>query len=148
VTQDTEAYRRLFESHPVAMAIWDPDTGGILAVNDAAVRQYGYGPDEARLLTIDRLVHPEDWPRLRERLATMPPGHVGGETFRHLRRDGSLIEVEMTGHELLLDGKPTRVVMALDVTSGGGSRNACARPSAWRPSDSWPAESPTTSTTC
>jgi len=116
MTQDTEAYRRLFESHPVAMAIWDPATGRILAVNDAAVRQYGYTPEEASLLTVDRLVHPDDWPRLRERLATMPPGHVGGETFRHLRRDGSVIEVEMTGHELLLDGKPTRVVMALDVS--------------------------------
>jgi len=116
MTQDTEAYRRLFESHPVAMAIWDPATGAILAVNDAAVRQYGYDPDEARRLTVDRLVHPDDWPRLRERLATMRPGHVGGETFRHLRRDGSVIEVEMTGHELLLDGRPTRVVMALDVT--------------------------------
>jgi two-component system, cell cycle sensor histidine kinase and response regulator CckA len=116
MTQDTEAYRRLFESHPVAMAIWDPATGRILAVNDAAVRQYGYDPAEARELTVDRLVHPDDWPRLRERLATMPPGHVSGETFRHLRRDGSVIEVEMTGHELLLDGKPTRVVMALDVT--------------------------------
>jgi two-component system cell cycle sensor histidine kinase/response regulator CckA len=116
MTQDTEAYRRLFESHPVAMAIWDPATGRILAVNDAAVRQYGYDPAEAQELTVDRLVHPDDWPRLRERLATMPPGHVGGETFRHLRRDGSVIEVEMTGHELLLDGKPTRVVMALDVT--------------------------------
>jgi PAS domain S-box-containing protein len=116
MTQDTEAYRRLFESHPVAMAIWDPATGRILAVNDAAVRQYGYDPEAASHLTVDRLVHPDDWPRLRERLATMPPGHVGGETFRHLRRDGSVIEVEMTGHELLLDGKPTRVVMALDVT--------------------------------
>ncbi|HEU5204292.1 MAG TPA: response regulator [Candidatus Limnocylindrales bacterium] len=116
MTQDTEAYRRLFESHPVAMAIWDPATGRILAVNDAAVRQYGYTPEEACRLTVDRLVHPDDWPRLHDRLATMPPGHVGGETFRHLRRDGSVIEAEMTGHELLLDGKPTRVVMALDVT--------------------------------
>jgi two-component system, cell cycle sensor histidine kinase and response regulator CckA len=116
MTQDTEAYRRLFESHPVAMAIWDPATGQILDVNDAAVRQYGYSHEDARDLTVDRLVHPDDWPRLQERLATMPPGHVSGETFRHLRRDGSVVEVEMTGHELLLDGRPTRVVMALDVT--------------------------------
>jgi PAS domain S-box-containing protein len=116
MTQDTEAYRRLFESHPVAMAIWDPATGQILDVNDAAVRQYGYTHMEARGLTVERLVHPGDWPRLQERLATMPPGHVTGESFRHLRRDGSVVEVEMTGHELLLDGRPTRVVMALDVT--------------------------------
>src|SRR5262245_12680101 len=98
------------------MAIWDPATGRIIDLNDAAVRQYGYDHDEARGLPIDRLVHPDDWPRLRERLASMPPGHVGGETFRHLRRDGSVVEVEMTGHELELEGRPCRVVMALDVT--------------------------------
>jgi len=117
MTQETDAYRRLFESHPVAMAIWDPADGRIIAINDAAVNQYGYGHDEAVGMAVDRLVHPDDWPRLRERLATMPPGHVGGETFRHLRRDGSVIEVEMTGHELVFQGRPARVVMAIDVTA-------------------------------
>jgi two-component system, cell cycle sensor histidine kinase and response regulator CckA len=116
MTHDTEPYRRLFESHPVAMAIWDPTNGQILAINDAAVHQYGYDHPDARELTIDQLVHPDDWSRLRERLASMPPGYVGGETFRHLRRDGSVIEVEMTGHDLLFEGRPCRVVMAFDVT--------------------------------
>ena len=116
MTADTEAYRRLFESHPVAMAIWDPTDGRIVAINDAAVHQYGYGHSEARTLTVDRLVHPDDWTRLRERLGKMPRGHVGGETFRHIRRDGSVVEVEMTGHELLFDGRPCRVVMAIDVS--------------------------------
>jgi hypothetical protein len=117
VTADTDAYRRLFESHPVAMAIWDPATGRLIAINDAAATQYGYAKEEAPGLPVDRLVHPDDWPRLRERLRTMPTGHVGGETFRHLRRDGSTIEVEMTGHEVLFEGRPARVVMALDVTA-------------------------------
>ena len=98
------------------MAIWDLADGRIVAFNDAAQHQYGYDQDEARTLTVDRLVHPDDWPRLRERLRTMPTGHVGGETFRHLRRDGSVVEVEMTGHELLFEGRPCRVVMAIDVS--------------------------------
>ena len=116
MTVAADAYQGLFVSHPVAMAIWEPSTGRILAVNDAAVKQYGYGHDEAVGLAVDRLIHPDDWPRLRERVATMPPGHVSGETFRHIRRDGSVIEVEMTGHELEFEGRPARVVMALDVT--------------------------------
>jgi len=116
MTADSEAYRRLFESHPVAMVIWDPTDGRIVAINDAAVQQYGYGHDEARTLTVDRLVHPDDWPRLRERLQTMSRGHVGGETFRHIRRDGSVVEVEMTGHDLLFDGRQCRVVMSIDVS--------------------------------
>jgi PAS domain S-box-containing protein len=116
MTADTEAYRRLFESHPVAMAIWDPADGRIVAINDAAVHQYGYGHDEACTLTVDQLVHPDDWPRLRDRIRTMSRGTAGGETFRHLRRDGSVVEVEMTGHELLFDGRQCQVVMAIDVS--------------------------------
>ena len=117
MTADSEAYRRLFESHPVAMVIWDPTDGRIVAINDAAAHQYGYSHDEARTLTVDRLaVHPDDWPRLRDRLQTMSRGHVGGETFRHIRRDGSVVEVEMTGHELLFDDRPCRVVMSIDVS--------------------------------
>ena len=46
----------------------------------------------------------------------MPGGHVGGETYRHIRRDGSVVEVEMTDHELLFDDRPCRVVMSIDVS--------------------------------
>ncbi len=116
MTAASDAYQQLFVSHPVAMAIWEPATGRILAVNDAAVKQYGYDHVEAVGMAVDRLIHPDDWPRLRERVAAMPSGHVSGETFRHIRRDGSVIEVEMTGHELEFEGRPARVVMALDVT--------------------------------
>jgi PAS domain S-box-containing protein len=116
MTSDSGAYQRLFVSHPVAMAIWDPATGRILAINDAAAQQYGYDHDEAVGMPVDRLIHPDDWPRLRERVASLPPGHVSGETFRHIRRDGSVLEVEMTGHELEFEGRAARVVMAADVT--------------------------------
>ena len=111
-----DAYRRLFDSHPVAMAIWDPTSGRILAINDAAEKQYGYRREAATGLTVEHLVHPDDWARLRERLATMPPGHVSGDTYRHGRRDGSVRAVAMTGHDRDFEGRPARVVMALDVT--------------------------------
>jgi hypothetical protein len=111
-----EEYRALFTSHPVAMAVWDPASGRILAVNDAAVRQYRYPADQAVGMPIRQIVHADDWERLTERLRRVTPGIVGGETFRHLRADGSVVEVEITGHELHWQGRPARLVMALDVT--------------------------------
>jgi two-component system cell cycle sensor histidine kinase/response regulator CckA len=113
---ESVGYRRLFESHPVPMAVWDPATGRIMAINDAAVHQYGYTRAEAIEFGIDRLVHPDDLPRLREPFAAKPPGHGSGDTYRHVRRDGTVLEVEMTGHELEFDGRPARLVMAVDVT--------------------------------
>jgi PAS domain S-box-containing protein len=112
-----EAYRRLFESHPAAMAIWDPETGRILAANEAAAQQYGYEPEDLVELTVDRIVHPEDLPRLRAQLPNLPAGLAGNESFRHVRRNGEVIEVEMSGHPLEWEGRPARLVMAIDVTA-------------------------------
>ncbi|HYU49759.1 MAG TPA: PAS domain S-box protein [Candidatus Limnocylindria bacterium] len=110
-------YRELFASHPVAMAVWDPTSLRILDANDAAIVQYGYSREEIAGLTIDRLVHPADWDRLMATVPSLGTGIAGGAIFRHIRKDGSVIEVEMTGHGLTVGGRPARVVMALDVTA-------------------------------
>ena len=112
-----EAYRRLFQSHPAAMAIWDPETGRILAANEAAARQYGYDPVDLVELTVDRIVHPDDLSRLRTVVPDLPDGLAGNEVFRHIKRSGEIIEVEMSGHPLDWEGRPARLVMAIDVTA-------------------------------
>ncbi|HEX7223647.1 MAG TPA: PAS domain S-box protein, partial [Candidatus Limnocylindrales bacterium] len=112
-----EAYRRLFAAHPVPMAVWDPETGMIVDANDAATSQYGYDRSELVGLPIGELVHPDDLPRLRARLPRLPDGYAGAEIFRHLRRDGTVIEVEVSGHPIEYDGRPARLVLANDVTA-------------------------------
>ena len=111
-----QRYRELFESHPVAMAVWDPATREILAANDAALRQYGYRADEIVGLSIEQLVHPADLPRLLAAVPRFSHGLDGAASFRHVRRDGAILEVEVTGHEIDWGGRPARVVMAVDVT--------------------------------
>ena len=112
-----DGYRRLFHSHPAAMAIWDPATGRILAANEAAIRQYGYSADELATLTVDRIVHPDDLGRLRDQVPNLGPGLAGSAPFRHVRKGGEVIEVEMSGHPLDWEGRPARLVMAIDVTA-------------------------------
>jgi two-component system cell cycle sensor histidine kinase/response regulator CckA len=111
-----ERYRELFDSHPVAMAVWDPTTGAVLAVNDAAVRQYGYTRDEFIGLTFDRIVHPDDQSRLADAVPRFSAGVDGAAPFRHLRKNGTEIEVEVTGHPIIWDGLPARLIMVTDVT--------------------------------
>ena len=112
-----DGYRRLFLSHPAAMAVWDPVTGRILAANDAAVRQYGYSAEELAELTVERIVHPDDVARLREQVPNLGPGVAGAAPFRHVRKGGEVIEVEMSGHPIEWDGRPARLVMAIDITA-------------------------------
>jgi two-component system cell cycle sensor histidine kinase/response regulator CckA len=111
-----ERYRELFDSHPVAMAVWDPTTGAVLAVNDAAIRQYGYTREEFAGLTMERIVHPEDQSRLADAVPRFSAGVDGAAPFRHLRKNGTEIEVEVTSHPITWDGRPARLVMVTDVT--------------------------------
>jgi hypothetical protein len=113
---DAEAYRRLFDAHPVPMAIWDPTTGKVLKANDAALVQYGYDADEIVGLRIERLVRPDDLPRLQARLPLLPSGLAASELFRHVRKDGTVIEVEVSGHPIEFEGRRARLVLATDVT--------------------------------
>jgi two-component system, cell cycle sensor histidine kinase and response regulator CckA len=117
IRESGQRYRELFASHPVAMAVWDPATLRILDANDAAIGQYGYSRAELAGLTINHLVHPADWNRLMAAMPNLGSGIAGGAIFRHVRKDGSIIEVEMTGHGLNVGGRPARLVMALDVTA-------------------------------
>ena len=88
--------------------------------NDAAVRQYGYDRSEIQRLTVDRLVHPEDLPRLMELVPRLPEGIGPTQQFRNLRRDGTVIEVEMSGHPIVFRGRPARLILASDVTERRG----------------------------
>ena len=63
--RESEAsYRRLFEVNPHPMWVYDLETLRFLAVNDAAVRRYGYSREEFLALTIRDIRPPEDVPAL------------------------------------------------------------------------------------
>ncbi len=53
-----ERNRALFESNPLPMWVYDPDSLAFLAVNDAAVRHYGYARDEFLAMTVKDLLPP------------------------------------------------------------------------------------------
>jgi two-component system cell cycle sensor histidine kinase/response regulator CckA len=106
-------YRALFESSPLATWVFDARTFAFLEVNDAAVRQYGYSRDEFAELTLADL-EPTD--------EVDHPHHVDGSPsqerrrWRHRRKDGSLILVEVKTHDFDLDGRPARLMLVIDVT--------------------------------
>ena len=113
-----ERYRSLFESTPAPMWVYDLETLRILAVNGAAVEQYQYSADELHAMTIDQLRSPEDAALLHQHLTKgTPPGFHGAGIWRHRRKDGSFIIVEITSHELVFEGRRAQLVVANDITS-------------------------------
>jgi len=109
-----ERYRLLFDSNPSPMWAFDRETLRFLAVNDAAVRKYGYTRDEFLRMTIKDIRPPEEVPRLLTALAQgRPDAH---RSWRHRTKDGTPIDVEISSFPLVMDGRPAELVLVTDVT--------------------------------
>ncbi len=108
-------YRHLFEANPMPMWVFDVETLGFLAVNDAAILHYGYSRDEFLAMTIADIRPPQDLTSLAEDLSALPTTSAP-RLWRHRKKDGTLISVEVSAHSFTYDGRPSRLVLAHDVT--------------------------------
>ena len=109
-------YRQLFENNPHPMWVYDLETLGFLAVNDAAVAKYGYSHAEFLAMTIRDIRPAEDVPALVDSVAHVDSVLSQPMIWRHRRRDGSLILAEITAHTLRFGDRPARLILAHDVT--------------------------------
>src|SRR2546425_1245113 len=115
--RESEAqYRALFESTPYPMWVFDLETHRVLAVNGAAIKHYGYSREEFLALRIEDLRPAEDIPALHRHLETMPGDYHNAGTWRHRKKDGTLIEVETSGHRITFAGRRAEQVVINDVT--------------------------------
>jgi PAS domain S-box-containing protein len=106
----------LFLRAPIPMWVFDRETLRFLAVNDEAVERYGYPRDAFLSMTIEEIRPPEDVPRVREEVARPRASRGSTGTWRHVRRDGSTIDVEVTAVDVTYAGRPARLVAVVDVT--------------------------------
>jgi two-component system cell cycle sensor histidine kinase/response regulator CckA len=115
--RSAERYRLLFEASPLPMWVYDADTLAFVAVNDAAIRHYGYSRGEFLKMTIRDIRPPEDVPKLLSDIRRDGgPGSPHPETWRHLTKDGRAIDVEITAGRIELDGRRAALVLAHDVS--------------------------------
>ena len=111
-----EEYRLLFEANPQPMWVYDLETLAFLAVNAAAIRVYGYSAGEFQAMTLGDIRPAEDATALA---ASVEKPRVGTRTdgpWRHHRKDGTGLWVEIAASALDFQGRPARLITALDVT--------------------------------
>lgn len=112
-------YRLLFESNPFPMWVYDVETLSFLAVNAAVVRRYGYSAEEFLTMTIKDIRPAADVPALLERVSKVSEVSVEPKdsgTWRHQKKDGTIIDVEITSHPLSFAGGRAKLVLANDIT--------------------------------
>ncbi len=125
--ESEERYRILFESNPQPMWAYDVETLRFLEVNEAAVQHYGYTREEFLRMTIKDIRPPEDIPALEKALGELREAlHYSGR-WRHRKKDGTLLDVEIVSHGIVLGGRRARLVLAMDVTERKRAEEALAR---------------------
>jgi two-component system, sensor histidine kinase and response regulator len=113
--ESEERYRLLFESNPQPMWVYDLETLAFLAVNDSAVHHYGYSREDFLAMTIKDIRPGEDLPALYDSIARSSKSFDPG-IWRHLKKDGTIIAVEITSHLLVFDDRQAELVLAHDIT--------------------------------
>jgi PAS domain S-box-containing protein len=92
------------------------DTLRILAVNDAAVEQYGYSREEFLARNLYDLRAPAERERLTKAISTEGASSCHAGTWPHQRKDGSTILVDVYSSPTDFEGTPARISVLMDVT--------------------------------
>jgi PAS domain S-box-containing protein len=108
--------RYLFENNPHPMWIYDLETLRFLAVNQAAINHYGYSEDEFLSMTLTDIRPPEDIPKLLEAISKISTGFTVPEVWRHCKKDGTHILVDVSAHTLNYQNRKCELILVNDVT--------------------------------
>jgi PAS domain S-box-containing protein len=110
-----QKYRLLFNGNPLPMWMLSKTDYSIIDVNNAAIRHYGYTKDEFLQMSIKDMRPPEDVPLFMEKFAERADMDNQG-IWRHKKRDGTVIYVEIIGQDIMYQGQLIRLALAIDVT--------------------------------
>ncbi|HVG14130.1 MAG TPA: PAS domain S-box protein [Chitinophagaceae bacterium] len=111
-----ESFRLMFYDNPRPMWTFDKKTFQFLDVNNIAIELYGYSRQEFLQMSILDIRPQEDVKRVKELVGRK--GYIGSRKriWRHLKKNGDLIDVEITTKYFDRDGLEYGLVLAEDVT--------------------------------
>ena len=120
--------RELFECNPLPFWVFDVETLAFLAVNETAVRKYGYSREEFLAMTILDIRPGEDVEAVLKSMWDIPKDGFDNRVWVHVTRDGRRINVRVHSSNIEFAGRPARLVLAEDVSE----RIAYENDLAWR----------------
>ena len=114
--ESEKRYRQLFEGNPEPMWVYDGRTLKFLEANEAAVMRYGFSREELLAMTLRDIRTDIAVSAIREETAGPPELRLAAEVWKHRTRDGRVLDVEVTEHEISFYGRPARLALLTDVT--------------------------------
>jgi PAS domain S-box-containing protein len=116
--ESEKQYRLLFEANPQPMWVLDSETLRFLTVNNAAVQHYGYSQREFLSMTLREIQpeeKPEHFPSVVDPQRDSSESYV--ELWKHRKKDGTVIDVEISSQPITFETVKAQLVLAHDVTA-------------------------------
>lgn len=119
IAQSEKQYRYLFESNPMPMWVFDLDDFRFLDVNEMAIQKYGYSREEFMAMTLTDIRPEADRDKFRhfDHAWRMNTQDTNRGVWRHCKKGGEIIDVEVIAHSIVYQNKKARLVLLNDVTN-------------------------------
>lgn len=119
--ESEKQYRSIFDGSPTPMWVTDVETLHFLEVNEAAIRHYGYSREEFLRMSSHNIRSSGETERYRKYLNDVVKKHSGAGVgraglWRHQKKNGENIDVEVTWSKITFGGRPALLIMAHDIT--------------------------------
>ncbi|MDB5396666.1 MAG: domain S-box protein [Rhodospirillales bacterium] len=115
--RETQAqFRFLFANNPLPMWVYDLETLHFLEVNEAALTKYGYSRSEFAEMRITAIRPAEEIKRLIDDMENRQTALQYSGSWLHRKKNGRIINVEISSHRLPWNGRQAALVVAEDVT--------------------------------
>ncbi len=113
---EIENYRQVYEAVALPVLIIDHASWRILAVNEAALEQYGYEREEFVGLPVLEVRPPEGRADAHRVMSELPHGFWKTTGVQHARKDGSVFSADVWSRDTVVDGRPVRIATIHEVT--------------------------------
>ena len=114
--ENEEKYRIIFLQNPQPMWIYDLDTLAFLEVNQAAINHYGYTKEEFLNMTLKDIRPLEDLADFYRLIDKAKSEESTFEESRHIKKNGEIINVELTAHSIQFNTRIARHILINDIT--------------------------------
>src|SRR5438067_1157073 len=114
--KEAQKYKLLFEKNPMPMWIISKSTFDVIDVNEAAIEHYGYSRDEFLKLNSKNLRPEEDLKKYLAHSNKVVHGTTRAGIWRHMKKDGTVIMVDVIADDIVYRDKSARLILAHDIT--------------------------------
>jgi PAS domain S-box-containing protein len=114
--ESEQRYRNIFEIASDGLIIHDLETGVVVEANPAACTMYGYARDEFIGQHLTRVIHPDSSQQVSKYVQMVQSQGAYVALQAHMRRDGSLFYVELSGSVYMDQGRSYLLSVIRDVS--------------------------------